>query len=602
MSERLRFFTNLSESASRSSYYSPINRSPSQSCTSTERNSSNYFTYSGTSSLGGGTPRSRTASVSSSCISARSSSITPTPMEAIPNINIINATADNVDNEDKKDDTVESYAFIKLGKSATVGAIPCNTNNVALTPTMQRIRLKTIGKLALPQTFLNYDKNNNNNTTNNSSMNKSDFNSSMETSNAFDKTGAVDDYHRSTPKKVIGKIKSPFIENCQQLQSKQSLNAKCIKLDYRSSPYNALSSLENNEKDSELSQRKLNGNSSHKQIANSTSLNQNESNAEACKENIYNEETNIEEQRTPAVVEMRKKFTRIFHSSTGINLTPTTTPREGSSIKRNFHNVQSSSSDIKPRSKRSALVDDKYAKYFGLNCGTSTGSSESSSKDLSISCIKFEQTTPRSSLQMPSKENIRRKRSSNIDEKYLKYFGLENEKNKKNEQTTIDFGELSVDCVSSSTTVEVTNNNISVDEHIKVIREQTAANGGNKLLSLTPHILGNEHDEHMRDISAKCSTPIISAYNPNVKVETSQNISISPNAVSKKRNRAMTTEVYASKEHNRSKQQRPLTLTQGVKLSDHQVQLVKKFEDIVMSKEEFQLALSEFERIFKNVA
>ncbi|XP_037819215.1 mucin-5AC-like isoform X1 [Lucilia sericata] len=367
VSERLRFFSSLSEAGKRSSC--SFTRSPPFN--SIERSSSigSYHYYMAT------TPRSST--------SLSSASVTPTPMECplpifieSPTILRKDSSASREANEPVvpaaepphdltdsrfaiKADIVKTSPFLQVNKQAL--PIPAHvaetetTPTSTLTPTMKRIKLKTIGKLMLPSTFLNNDRNNNN---------SKESSSNRESSSATDSNG---ENENSGPPKKIGKIKSPFIENCNQKQQKQmQINTKCMKFDYNNKTQNSLTALTSLENSADHHNMDISSNSNG--ISNGNGLNQrkyqnsslqinghhhNEDfSTDSGKENV---DTSLQEQTTP-VVEMRRKFTRKANTSQSFNTS------NGSGISRQL--TPRSASLNGPHS--SPQVDDKYAKYFGV--------------------------------------------------------------------------------------------------------------------------------------------------------------------------------------------------------------------------------------------
>lgn len=322
-----------------------------------------------------------------SSTSLSSASVTPTPMEyplpifiESPTILRKNSSSSTATNEPVtanndpthdftdsrfaiKPDIVKTSPFLQATKQAS--AIPGHlaetetTPTSTLTPTMKRIKLKTIGKLMLPSTFLNNDRNNNNS--------KDSCSGNKESSSASESNG--ENEHTGPPKK-IGKIKSPFIENCNQKQQKSvQVNTKSMKFDYNNkgqqhNSLTALSSLENSSDhhSMEITSNGLsNGVGSQRKYQN-TSLqtnghyNNNEDfSTDSGKENI---DTSVKEQTTP-VIEIRRKFSRKANTSQSFsNSTASgTTTRQLTPRSASLNGSHSSSSP---------QVDDKYAKYFGL--------------------------------------------------------------------------------------------------------------------------------------------------------------------------------------------------------------------------------------------
>lgn len=385
------------------------------------------------------TPRSST--------SQSSASVTPTPMECggaqqwpavltesptilkkdqgpkAPVVEVVNQTLvvnknatihDFTDSRDViKADFVKTSPFLQTVKPAS--ATPAHLANTdttptsTLTPTMKRIKLKTIGKLMLPTTFLNNDRNNNHTSTNGGGC--SGVVSAKETSNTAVAAATLseqisvesNDSSSQQPPKKIGKIKSPFIENCNQMQqNKVQLNTKCMKFDYRHQIPNsttttttttALSSVENSNDHHHHNSNNAIGkyfNNSAPILSNGHAAHhgpghqQEDASTDSGKENIDTSSSNCSEnintsmtKTTTPVGEIRRKFTRKNNNNTqSLNTSsgPTTrtqlTPRSAS-----FNGSCSHTS--------SPQIDSKYAKYFGM--ATSSGSSLNSSSGTKMS-------------------------------------------------------------------------------------------------------------------------------------------------------------------------------------------------------------------------
>ncbi|XP_055843005.1 serine-rich adhesin for platelets isoform X2 [Episyrphus balteatus] len=171
-------------------------------------------------------------------------------------------------------------------------------NPIFTTPTSRvapkaRFKLKTIGKIVMPNIFKDNNNNNGNSLDNN--------------------------INSGEPVKKINKIKSPFIENSQRSSFSPLNTNKCMKYDHKSMP------MSNNSKDDE----------------NCDVLN------DSGKENY----DNLPSQG----VELRKKKVSTS-SSSGVSSAPTS--------QRNSYR----------HSMRSPLVDEKYAKYFGISTNHSNTS------------------------------------------------------------------------------------------------------------------------------------------------------------------------------------------------------------------------------------
>ncbi|XP_061394991.1 mucin-2 [Musca vetustissima] len=405
VSERLRFFSSLSESHNRNS--GSYTRSPPLGCIERSASLSSYGAY-----FMPTTPRSST--------SQSSASVTPTPMEcvgvggggsqqqwpailtesptilkkdlaatdghggvvAVQNYHLQkNATIHDFSDSREviKADIVKTSPFLQAAKP--ISATPAHLANAdttptsTLTPTMKRIKLKTIGKLMLPTTFLNNDRNNNNNQTKESNGGGS---SNSSTTASLSEQNSVDSSDSSSqqPPKKIGKIKSPFIENCNQMQqNKVQLNSKCMKFDYRNHQNGtALSSVENSNDHHSNNVVSKYFNNSAPGLSNGHS--QEDSNTDSGKENIDTSSSDCTKadgssgstinsttcKATP-IVEIRRKFTRKANSSNTQSLS-TSAPNTRTQL------TPKSASFTGPHSS-SPQIDSKYAKYFGMSNSSS---------------------------------------------------------------------------------------------------------------------------------------------------------------------------------------------------------------------------------------
>uniref|UniRef100_A0A1I8NH21 Uncharacterized protein n=1 Tax=Musca domestica TaxID=7370 RepID=A0A1I8NH21_MUSDO len=410
VSERLRFFSSLSESHNRNS--GSYTRSPPLGCIERSSSLSSYGGY-----FMPTTPRSST--------SQSSASVTPTPMECggsssqqqqqhqqwpvtlaeSPTIlkRDLAATTSQTDGQCQsyqlqknatihdfsdsreviKADIVKTSPFLQA--TNRVSATPAHLANAdttptsTLTPTMKRIKLKTIGKLMLPTTFLNNDRNNNHTKENNGS---SSAGSSTTTSLSEQNSVDSNDSSSQQPPKKIGKIKSPFIENCNQMQqNKVQLGSKCMKFDYRNHEggnSTALSSVENSNDHHHHSNNVVSKyfNNSANGLSNGHHHQQEDSNTDSGKENIdtssstggcmlTDSSSSATTCKTTPIGEIRRKFTRKANSSTNTQSLNTSGPA-GTRTQL----TPKSASFTGPHSS-SPQIDSKYAKYFGMSSSSS---------------------------------------------------------------------------------------------------------------------------------------------------------------------------------------------------------------------------------------
>ncbi|XP_067642913.1 platelet binding protein GspB-like isoform X5 [Eurosta solidaginis] len=689
VSERLRFFTNLAQAANRcaSSSYA---RSPPQRYLSTDRcssvNSYNYsnnnsFTFSPRSSYNGG-----------SSTGTSSASVTPTPMDCcqsppllcqpqLISINEIDSalkmkarTTNNSDGTQSarsaaptitlSNGTHETSAFIKLTKSSSQTSLPSvvaqrllmttataparNTTEAhaitsasELTPITRRIKMKSVGKLLLPYTFLNNERNhssNNNSNGGNSNTSGSSNDSGVMNgySDAFDNGESNNNDGVSKPPlvKKIGKIKSPFIENCLQMQQKNhQLNSKCMKYDHKSTPHNALAALENNVTNAAGGERDISLLAARKPLQNGnaapatpliTHVADSENDirqADAGKENNYCETNGVPlltlsptassiaviEQTNSPVVEMRKKFTRIMSSSTLSTMAQRHTAYGLSNGGLNVHgngSLSSGNSSSAPTTPRNSIIDEKFAKYFGLKPSTST------------CCTPTITTIPANKATIDSVQKV--------NDAHPRLLGagetrnLTHNANKSPPLPPPDFVHTINGSAGASMTMEYANNNHeeSYSTPLEAINHNVRSN------SNTPYYTPLANG--FFDITATVAAPgsALDALSNSVQTVTDGAV----NALQRRRDMAKrpranttnntftptTSSVQAAAAsptpygtstpttpgsgRTRALRARALTLTNGVLLPE-----VKRYEDIVVTIEEFQSASREFERIFLDV-
>ena len=267
-----------------------------------------------------------------------------------------------------KPDIVKASPFLQASKPETE-----TTPTSALTPTMKRIKLKTVGKLMLPSTFLNNDRNNN--------SPKEPLSSVSTTSSTVESINSTDNIENSGPPKKIGKIKSPFIENCNQKQQKLMLNSsRGTKFDYNSKTTNslmALSSVENSADHHSMDTNGINagGVTMRKYFNNSMQINgrhhsfHEDVNTDSGKENV---DTSLKEQTMP-VVEIRRKFTRKANTSQSLNTSGTGISRQLTPRSASLNGPYTPSP-----------VHDKYAKYFGVKSAKSPSSKQQQQEQHSV--------------------------------------------------------------------------------------------------------------------------------------------------------------------------------------------------------------------------
>ncbi|CAD7004726.1 unnamed protein product [Ceratitis capitata] len=674
VSERLRFFNNLTEAANRSAS-SSYTRSPSQRilaasdrCGSANSyNHNNSFTFTPRSSYNGGST------------STSSASVTPTPMECcspplieqqhqLISINEIDSSSQfdmhHEPNASPPAETQESSAFIQLTKSSSQTLLPSvlaqrlamsapaaattaptiTTSPSTLTPVARRIKMKTIGKLLLPQTFLNNERNSQQNISANASNNFSGITHNDTCESESGSCNETDSKSTAAPLKKIGKIKSPFIENCLQMQQKHhQLNSKCMKLDHKSTPHNALSALENNGPSGGVSagsggggERDVNSLPPRKPLQNGnaglpppTRVESNEEqNTVSGKENNYcvtsstphimlspTASTNaVSEQQTHSpVVEMRKKFTRIMNNSTLSTLSQRHAVHSlTNGIGSAYSNAQvhGSSASSAPPTPRNSIIDDKFAKYFGLT----PSCSQNAQTDATIT------TAPNHKIFNTNDHSARTSQLENASSS--------SESNRVKRSATNypplpppDFCHTPLNTsTASDSTDDLAAMGTLLQQEVHALPFE-AINYNVCSNSNTPYYTPPSTCPY--DITTPTTaTAVCSALPTLTNATTHASSSSAANALQRrrdmaKRQRANTTNVTftpTSSNTNiagaqssgmlvtpgtgraRALRSRAFTLTHGMPMPE-----VKRFEEIVVTKEEFQLASKEFERIFLGV-
>ncbi|XP_039964807.1 serine/arginine repetitive matrix protein 2-like isoform X9 [Bactrocera tryoni] len=673
VSERLRFFTNLTEAASRSAS-SSYTRSPSQRfLTATDRCGSansfshnNSFTFTSRSSYNG----------DSTSTSSASASVTPTPMECcspplteqqqLISINEIDSPLqlDSARHSPSPPPSIglpnvtqqASSTYIHLTKSSSQTLLPSvlaqrlamsapaptataaalTTSPSSLTPVARRIKMKTIGKLLLPNTFLNNERNSLQNFSSNTSENGVSVNSAQSDTCESESGSYIEADNKAPPAplKKIGKIKSPFIENCLQMQQKHhQLNSKCMKYDHKSTPHNALAALENNGSNGNGGggggERDINSLPPRKPLQNGNAglppppriETTEDSKADSGKENNYCD-TNaaplltlsptassiaLSEQLSQSpVVEMRKKFTRIMSSATLSTVAQRHTAHALSNGNGNNNgNAQANgnSASSAPTTPRNSIIDDKFAKYFGLTTG---GNQPAAATATTNKATNGNQRTARAQESL----NTATARSVGASETSL------------SSRSATNYPPLPPPDFAGTPNGDLHASVKKLTDALSFAKEINTS-------SATPHEAFN-HNVRSNSNTPYFTPPSVCAYDITLTQTSSAtgtasaggsaSTGVSASAVQRrrdmsKRQRANTTNITftptssntqlfsaqanadtPSSGRTRALRSRALTLTHGVPLPE-----VKRFEDIVVTKEEFQLASKEFERIFLGV-
>ncbi|KAM8710337.1 hypothetical protein ACLKA7_017035 [Drosophila subpalustris] len=365
LAERLAFFSSLCESSGGAT--TPTTSAPSggrfssraSSCASSSRsppyNSMERTPFVGNSSSNSSSSSSNMNSSSSSnntCNSSSSNNVTPTPMECTPSLQQEAVeelpTSPPQQEEEQQMELEQHNGFVELRRSATAplaattaatattaaATVAMDTTTITAPITTRRLKLRTVGKLVLPDTFLS-DRNNNNKHNNNNN-NNNHRNSCMA------RIQTLEDIHISMGVRTIGKIKSPFIEQQQQKEQQQQQQQqqlkqdnKSMKLDYKSLPSS------NNHNDS------------------SDDAQSSDSGKENCAANQQKQQQ--QQQQQQQLQQQQQKLPQTVSTlatATVVNRRHTT--ELGGSV-----SATATCGINKNRS--SGHVDERYAKYFGLN-------------------------------------------------------------------------------------------------------------------------------------------------------------------------------------------------------------------------------------------
>ncbi|XP_017157083.1 pneumococcal serine-rich repeat protein isoform X17 [Drosophila miranda] len=299
------------------------------------------------SASGGGRYRSRTSSYSRSPPTDRtprnsSSSLTPTRMEYSPTpydqdqqqqqlqqqpssltLEIIMEPEPEPDPEtsSSSSSSQQHNGFHVLTRSATE---PCtnNASTAAITPTSLRsVRMRTVGKLVLPDTFRGGDRNNNNKS-GTASVNRNSY-------AAAEHLKIVEAVQIPVTVRAIGKIKSPFIEQQHHFTPTVTATVKPVKYDY-------------------------------KQTNGAGGDSGSDSGKENCASNQQQQQQQppqVEDVALQKMVEMRKKISLLVQGQSQEKQSP------AQPVNRR-HTTEITSSSM--GAMRAPSVDDRYAKYFGV--------------------------------------------------------------------------------------------------------------------------------------------------------------------------------------------------------------------------------------------
>ncbi|XP_030568410.1 uncharacterized protein LOC115768082 isoform X2 [Drosophila novamexicana] len=247
-------------------------------------------------------------------------SVTPTPMECSPIIHDLKLPQEQAQLD------VEQFhnGFHELSRSATAPTTATITTPLldAAPTAPRRLRLRTVGKLVLPDTFLT-DRNKNNN------------NNNGHRNSCLGRMQTLEDIHISMGVRTIGKIKSPFIEQQHQQQQHQH--------QHQSTPTDT----------SQSKSAKLEHHDSGDDAHGS------DSGKENCAANQQKrEEEQQASQTTQHIPELRRKLT---------HLAQITVQQKAPQINRRHTTELGGSPAAGNRSANRSQVDERFAKYFGLD-------------------------------------------------------------------------------------------------------------------------------------------------------------------------------------------------------------------------------------------
>ncbi|XP_030386005.1 uncharacterized protein LOC115632871 isoform X8 [Scaptodrosophila lebanonensis] len=391
LADRLAFFSSLCEGGgggggsgssagrlrSRTSSYT---RSPPYS--SIERCSSvnSYNSHNSCNGIGGAIP---TTPRSSTTTSSASVTPTPMPMECSP---ILHEVCEQSESTLETATPLQSEAGVCVSPSASMQTLsngggyhelkrsatapignhmdigqPAAPEKAAVdgvgAPTVRRIRLRTVGKLVLPQTFLS-DRNNN--------VNNQSCAARLQT---------LEDLQVTLGSRKIGKIKSPFIEQQQHHHQQQQqhstpteLCSKSPKFDYKSTPHSY-------------------GVSSASKMHSSASDSSDDTNAsDSGKENCAANQQQHQQQQPPestnggggGVLEMRRKLTRLVNGvgggsgggggggGSGQQQTKSVPIQRRHTTEISNSSLTSAANTNNNNRRPNSFVDQRFAKYFGL--------------------------------------------------------------------------------------------------------------------------------------------------------------------------------------------------------------------------------------------
>ncbi|XP_023032946.1 mucin-4 isoform X4 [Drosophila willistoni] len=282
-----------------------------------------------TGSGGGGIGSCRTSSYSKSppmdrtprsSTTVSSASVTPTPMECSPllqedhPIQPYQPRSLTLESINEHNSQNSSNLFHALSRSATEPtAVLCDQqqSDPQMLPgavsSITKIKIRTVGKLIMPVTFMG-DRNNNNNAT---------INHHNSSKACLGRLQTLEEVKISMGVRTIGKIKSPFIEQQQQQQHSILLT---------------------------------NGGGS------SSNQSDSDSGKENCASNEQKDKTSPQK-----VSEMRRKITRLVQQQQLPQAQPVQRRHTTEITTRN----NTGSSSTNSNNNRSSLVDERYAKYFG---------------------------------------------------------------------------------------------------------------------------------------------------------------------------------------------------------------------------------------------
>ncbi|XP_062129132.1 ras-interacting protein RIP3 isoform X13 [Drosophila sulfurigaster albostrigata] len=259
--------------------------------------------------------------------SISSASVTPTPMECTP------TTQEEEQQQQQQSLTEQHNGFVQLTRSATAPptattATTAVTTSTIVTPLTEstsltaprRIKLRTVGKLVMPDTFLSDRKHNNHR------------------NSCLGRLQTMEDIHISMGVRTIGKIKSPFIEQQQQKELRKQQSMQAMEQQSNGNGHSLSDS----------------GDDAHSSDSGKENCAANQQQQQQQQQQETQQQPQSQQQQSQQVQELKRKLTH-FSQITVQQKKP-----QATAVNRR-HTTELSGNIRAPN------VDERYAKYFGLN-------------------------------------------------------------------------------------------------------------------------------------------------------------------------------------------------------------------------------------------